>query len=114
MSFSRRMNFDKLIAKQDAAIKKAIAECADDLSKASQAVCPKRRGYHGGLVSSVEVDLTDTSFKVGYAAPHAAIQHNSRNYKHKPGEQAMYLSGPLEARSEGYLARVADAIKRSR
>ena len=108
------MNFDKLIAKQDAAIKKAIAECADDLSKASQAVCPKRRGYHGGLVSSVEVDLTDTSFKVGYAAPHAAIQHNSRDYKHRPGEQAMFLSEPLAARGDSYLAKVAEAIKRRR
>lgn len=114
MSFSRRMKFDQVIAAQNAAIKEAIAECAEDLKTASQEICPKRRGYNGGLVSTAAIELTENSFRVSYAAPHAAKQHNSRDYKHRPGEQAMYLSEPLAARGDSYLAKVAEAIKRSR
>jgi len=105
----------------DKAILKPIAEgtveglweCAKDLSERSQRLCPKKRGYNGGLVSThyEEVDAETGTMTVGYTAAHAMIQHYARRFKHNPGEQDHYLSQPLDENRGRYLEMIARRIR---
>ena len=75
-------------------------------------MCPKARGYDGGLVSTAEmaVDEESLTMRLRYTAPHAHIIHERRYYKHKPGEQAKFIEQPLDQNKGAYLKKVADAI----
>lgn len=90
-----------------------LKRAGEDLLEKSQRLCPKKRGFNGGLVSTskVEIDEETLTMRVRYTAKHAALQHESRKYKHKQGEQAKYVEQPLQENSKRYLDMVADAIR---
>jgi len=92
----------------------ALQRVGADLLQASQRLCPKDRGFNGGLVSTgeVEIDAGEMTVEVTYTAPHASLQHEKMQYKHKGGEQAKYLEQPLRENANGYQERIADAIRR--
>jgi hypothetical protein len=79
----------------------------------SERLCPKARGYNGGLVSTavLEVDKDNLSAAVRYTAPHAWLQHERREYHHKNGEQAKYLQQPLLAMGQRFCGRLGSAIR---
>jgi hypothetical protein len=112
--FTVQWNDKELVARVLKGAVEGLEECAQDLSERSQRLCPKERGYNGGLVSThyEEVDAETLSASVGYTADHALRQHYGRRYKHKGGEQAMYLSQPLDENGRRYLQVIAEAIRR--
>lgn len=59
----------------------------------------KERVGHGDLTGSVVVDQR-----------YAAIQHNSLDFNHPRGGQALYLQQPLMEHHESYLHKIADGI----
>lgn len=113
MSFKSRWKLKDIISAQEKAILEGLAECAEDLQAESEQLCPKRRGYAGGLVSTAyhEVDAASKSMAVGYTAPHAQVQHYNREYRHKDGEQALFVSEPLKKNGAKYLEIIAEKIK---
>ena len=112
--FGVKWNGDAVLKEMAEAAAEGLKECAADLSAKSQKLCPKVRGYNGGLVSTVyeEVDPETLSMRVGYTADHAKVQHWARRYKHKAGEQALFLLQPLEQNGRRYLEMIAEKIRR--
>jgi len=98
---------------EDGAVE-GLQACVNDLSAKSQQLCPKKRGYNGGLVSTheEEVDRASLSMRLRYTAEHAWYQHEKREYKHKPGEQAKYVEQPLVENGPAYLEIIAQHIRR--
>lgn len=100
------------------AINEAVGDVLDeigaDLLEKSGKLCPKDRGFAGGLVSTASVDVNKEtlSVRVKYGAPHAHLQHEKTNYKHKPGEQAKFLEQPLNENAGAYMDKIADSLRR--
>ncbi len=95
-----------------AVVVKTLRECGEDLKTRSERICPKKRGYNGGLVSTAEMSVDDATLtmRLKYTAKHAHIIHERKDYKHKPGEQAKFIEQPLDQHRDTYLKRIADAI----
>ncbi|MCL5105671.1 MAG: hypothetical protein M1133_16385 [Armatimonadetes bacterium] len=112
MSFSVKFDEAKVIGDMNAAAVAALRECGKDLLEKSQKLCPKDRGFNGGLVSTseVEVDEETLTMRVRYKAPHAHLQHERVQDKHKNGEQAKFIEAPLNQNAHAYLRKVADAM----
>jgi hypothetical protein len=113
MSFKVEWNGSAIEKAINEAAADALEEIGKDLLEKSQKLCPKDRGFNGGLVSTAEVELNreTLSVRVEYEADHAAMQHENGKYKHKPGEQKKFLQQPLDENAGSYLNKVADAIK---
>lgn len=93
-----------------------IEASAEDLLKRSQELCPKDRGWDGGLVTSgrIETDAGEQAARVVYGGPgfmHAALQHEKMNYKHDDGESAKYVEKPFNEQADSYMKLVADRIR---
>jgi hypothetical protein len=104
------VKLEKLVA--DAAAD-TLEEIAPELKAESERLCPKKRGYNGGLVStaSVEVDKENLSLVMSYKAPHAHLVHEKTTWHHAPGTQAKFLEQPINQNAGNYLRRIADAIR---
>lgn len=91
----------------------ALDQIASELLAESQQLCPKERGFNGGLVSTakIEIDKENLSVKLSYSAPHAHLQHEKLNYKHKNGEQAKFVEVPLLRNAQRYFAQIGSSIK---
>lgn len=91
-----------------------LQDCIEDLREKSEKLCPKDRGYNGGLVSTaqVEVDPETLTATMRYTADHALYQHEGIRYRHKPGEQAKFLEQPLNENARRYLEMCATRIRR--
>jgi hypothetical protein len=113
-SYGVDFNTDAVLEEMQKAAVDGLKRAAAELSAQSQALCPKERGHNGGLVSThyEEVDEESLTMKVGYTAEHAQKQHWGRKFKHKNGEQALFLLSPLTQNGRRYLDLVADAIRR--
>jgi len=111
-SFRTQLNDAVLNEQLRATIVAALRECGEDLKMRSEQLCPKRRGYNGGLVSTAEmtIDEETLTMRVRYTAPHAHIIHERLDYKHKPGEQAKFIEQPLNENRDVYLRKIAAAI----
>lgn len=114
MSFTVKWDTDGLMKKIRDAANDELAECAMDALHRSQKLCPKERGFNGGLVSSaiVEVDPEALTARIRYKMPHAWLQHEKTNYKHKNGEQAKYLEQVIDQFGAAYISRIGSAIKK--
>lgn len=108
-----RWNGDAVLDMVNEAAVEGLVECVEDLSARSQKGCPKVRGYNGGLVSThyEQVDGETLSMRAGYNAGHAKVQHFARRYKHKRGEQALFLGQPLIENGRRYLDVIAEKIR---
>lgn len=113
MKWEAKFDVDGVMDKINSGIEEGLKECAQDLSEKSQKLCPKDRGYNGGLVSThyEKVDAEMGTMTVGYKAPHAWLQHEARRYKHKHGEQAQFVRQPLEENGPRYLQMIAARIR---
>lgn len=96
-NFKVKWNGDKLTSRVREAAFKGLVECGSDLDKKSQELCPKDKGYDGGLVSTATlvVDKDDLRFTESYDKPYARRQHYENEWKHKGLESAFYLQRPL-------------------
>jgi hypothetical protein len=96
----------------------AIKASAEELLKASQILCPKERGFDGGLVSTSRVETNDglqeANVVYGNATgfPYGPLQHEKMTFKHENGESAKYVEKPMNANAQRYLSDVADEIKK--
>lgn len=113
MSWGMRFDSDKVLKEVQAAATEGLRAAAEELSAESQKLCPKDRGYNGGLVSThyETVDPETLTMRVGYKARHSWYQHEKREYKHKPGEQAKFVEQPLMQNGPRYLRMIADRIR---
>lgn len=114
MSITVKFDTEKILKEVTAAAAEGLKAVAKELAQDSQKLCPKDRGYNGGLVSTYydEVDPESLRLKAGYSADHAKIQHWKREFKHKQGEQTLYLSQPLTQNGPRYLGIIAEHIRR--
>lgn len=113
-NWSFKWNGDELEKKVLETAGEALEECVQDIKTESQRICPKERGFNGGLVSTWYqiIEKAILSAKFGYRAPHAWLQHERTTYKHRNGEQAKYLQNPLDQLANRIMQRVGEALKR--
>lgn len=93
----------------------ALKLVGSDLREKSEKLCPKKRGYNGGLVSTAytEIDENKGTLRMGYKAHHAHLQHENLRNKHKNGESAKFVERPLLENKERYLQIIADTVSKS-
>ena len=84
-----------------------------ELRKETERLCPKERGYNGGLVSTLTIELDKESLTATarYKARHAWLQHEKINYKHRNGEQAKYLEAPIMAMGPRFLKQIEERVR---
>lgn len=97
-----------------AALARATKEAAIDLQGRSQAVVP----YDNGDLSrsaevSTEVDGTTVRAAVSYDTPYAAVQHEDTTFRHQDGQQAKYLSEPLQSKAAKYLRYIEGEVEKA-
>ena len=81
----------------------------------SEELCPKDKGYDGGLVSTalLEIDSKEAKATLSYHKVYARRQHYDMTYRHKSGETAYYLLNPLFYNGFRYLEHVGANIRKS-
>lgn len=114
MGFKVRFDDKRVTAVIRSAAADGLEAAGKALLEESQRLCPKERGFNGGLVSTafLDVDREALVAVVGYTAKHAHLQHEKTHYKHKSGEQAKFLEEPMTRNARAYLDQVARTIKR--
>lgn len=115
MSTTVNWNPDAVLGSVGKRSLEALKRVGSDLREKSEKLCPKKRGYNGGLVSTAytEIDETEGTLRVGYKAPHSHLQHENLRNKHKNGESAKFLERPLLENKERYLQIIADTVSKS-
>ena len=114
MKWTYEWRGDEIEKQMTAAAAEALEECVEEIKAESQRICPKDRGFNGGLVSTwyqiIQKDVLSAVF--GYKAPHAHLQHEKTTYKHKNGEQAKFLQNPLDQLTQKITQKIGERIKR--
>ncbi|MGI6153697.1 MAG: HK97 gp10 family phage protein [Christensenellaceae bacterium] len=98
---------EELLAALEQGVETALTDIGRDLMQRSAAQAPTDSGE---LKASCYMQTDGTSVTVGYAAPHAAAQHEDLTLAHKSGK-AKFLEDPFNENAERYVRMIADAVK---
>ena len=109
MGFRMTWHGDDIVRGMEKQAAEALKEIGEDLKEKAVKLCPKKTG---ALSQSavVEIDVKELTVGVVFKKPHAHLQHEKVQYKHKNGEQAKFLEQPLNENSFEYMRKLADAI----